>query len=93
MKLSKIQTGQICRARPCRPTRVKISKNGPLTQNLLCIYCISIVGWHDLPPKTYRRARTLQLDFSLTHSLDLRDPQRDESGLATSQCADTIAFY
>ena len=57
------------------------------------IYCISIVGWHDLPPKTYRRPRTQQLDFSLTHTLDLRDPQHDESGLATSQRADTIAFY
>ena len=45
-----------------------------------------------MPPKTYRSLRTQQL-ISVTHTLDPRDPQHDQSGLATPQRADTVAPY
>ena len=57
MRMSKIQTGQICRARPCRRAHIKISNSGPLTQNLLCIYFIFIVGWREAPPNARAWAR------------------------------------
>ena len=78
MRLIKFQTGQICRARCCQYAHIKIFDNGPLTQNLLCIYCVFTVGWHELPPKTYRSLRTQRLDFSHTHTRPARPTTRPE---------------
>ena len=88
MRLSKIQTGQICRARSCQYDHIKIFNSGPLTQKLLCIYCIFVVGRHELyHPKPIVHYELSSL-LSLAHTLNSRDPQRDQSGLATSQRAD-----
>ena len=54
---------KICRSPSRRYAHIEISRNGPLTQNISCVYCFSKVWWHELPPNSYRSLRTRRLAF------------------------------
>ena len=79
LRIKRMRTEQICRARSCRYAHIKIFNDGPATDAKPIVhYCIFIVGWHELPPKTYRSLRTQQLAFSRSHTQPARPTARPE---------------